>query len=128
MNINNIIIQESKKINDPNNKTINKKYKLIDNVIKSSIIAFIFKISGYIVPEKYLEKPKIKSITNLVPIVMLSALVVVQTFAIGQNLVLDARIASLIIAIILLILRAPFIVVVISAALVAAILRYFGIN
>ena len=97
-------------------------------VITSSIIAFIFKISGYIVPEKYLEKPKIKSITNLVPIVMLSALVVVQTFAIGQNLVLDARIASLIIAIILLILRASFIVVVISAALVAAILRYFGIN
>lgn len=93
-------------------------------VIASSVIAFILKITGYIVPEKYLEKPTIKSITNYVPIVMLSALVIVQTFAQGQTIVLDARLLSLIVALILLLLRAPFIVVVISAAFVSALFRY----
>ena len=58
-------------------------------VIASSLIAFILKFSGNVVPARYLEQPKIKSITSLVPIVMLSALVVVQTFASGQELVID---------------------------------------
>lgn len=96
-------------------------------VIASSVFAFALKLSGNIVPAKYLEQPKIKSITALVPIVMLSALVVVQTFAIGQNIVLDARIIALIFATILLVLRAPFIVVVFGAAALASLLRYFGL-
>lgn len=93
-------------------------------VIASSVIAFILKITGYIVPEKYLEKPTIKSITNYVPIVMLSALVVVQTFSQGQALVFDARVLGLVIALILLLFRTPFIVVVIAAATVSALFRY----
>ena len=64
-------------------------------VIASSVIAFILKLSGNIVPARYLEKPKIKSITALVPIVMLSALVVVQTFASGQELIIDATISEI---------------------------------
>ena len=66
----------------------------------------------------------IKSITNYVPIVMLSALVVVQTFSQGQSIVFDARVLGLMIAFILLLLRAPFIVVVVAAALVSALYRY----
>ena len=42
-------------------------------VIASSVIAFALKFSGNIIPEKYLENPKVKSISALVPIVMLSA-------------------------------------------------------
>lgn len=41
MNIHKIITDEKDNIDDPNNKVINKKYKLIDNIIKSSIICFI---------------------------------------------------------------------------------------
>ncbi len=93
-------------------------------VIASSIIALILKITGYIVPEKYLEKPKIKSITNYVPIVMLSSLVIVQTFSQGQTVVFDTRLLGLVAAFLLLILRAPFIVVVIAAAVVSAVFRY----
>jgi branched-subunit amino acid transport protein len=96
-------------------------------VIASSVIAFLLKFSGNVVPAKYLEQPKIKSITALVPIVMLSALVVVQTFASGKELVIDARIIALIFAVILLIFRSPFIVVVFGAAALAAILRYFDL-
>jgi branched-subunit amino acid transport protein len=96
-------------------------------VIASSVIAFILKFSGNIVPARYLEQPKIKSITALVPIVMLSALVVVQTFASGQELDIDARLVALLFAVILLLIRAPFIVVVFGAAALAAILRYFDL-
>ena len=55
---------------------------------------------------------------------MLSALVVVQTFSQGQSIVFDARVLGLMIAFILLLLRAPFIVVVVAAALVSALYRY----
>lgn len=96
-------------------------------VIASSVIAFGLKYSGNIVPARYLEQPKIKSITALVPIVMLSALVVVQTFSVGQQIVIDARLAGLIFAVILLLIRAPFIVVVFGAAAMAALLRYFDL-
>ena len=58
---------------------------------------------------------------------MLSALVVVQTFGVGQALVIDARIVGLMFAVILLLIRAPFIVVIFGAAAIAAILRYFPI-
>jgi hypothetical protein len=59
---------------------------------------------------------------------MLSALVVVQTFGVGQALVIDARIVGLMFAVILLLIRAPFIVVVFGAAAIAAILRYFELT
>ena len=55
---------------------------------------------------------------------MLSALVIVQTFSQGQSIVFDARVLGLMIAFILLLLRAPFIVVVVAAALVSALYRY----
>jgi hypothetical protein len=55
---------------------------------------------------------------------MLSALVIVQTFSQGQSIVFDARVLGLIIAFVLLLLRAPFIVVVISAAFISALFRY----
>jgi branched-subunit amino acid transport protein len=97
-------------------------------VIASSVIAFALKFSGNIIPEKYLENPKVKSISAFVPIVMLSALVVVQTFGVGQALVIDARVVGLIFAVILLLIRAPFIVVVFGAATIAAILRYFNLT
>jgi hypothetical protein len=54
-------------------------------------------------------------------------LVVVQTFASGQALVIDARLVALLFAVVLLLIRAPFIVVVFGAAALAAILRYFDL-
>ena len=54
---------------------------------------------------------------------LLSALVAVQVFAQGHALVLDARVVGLGVAVVLLLLRAPFLVVVFGAALVAALVR-----
>ena len=55
-----------------------------------------------------------------------AALVAVQTFATGTALTLDARAAALAVAVVALILRAPFLAVVILAGVTAAGLRALG--
>ena len=54
---------------------------------------------------------------------LLAALVAVQAFSDGSALALDARAAGLGFAVVALLLRAPFLVVVVGAALVAALVR-----
>jgi len=59
----------------------------------------------------------------LLPAALLSALVVVQTFASGRELVLDARAAGLAAAVVAVALRASVLVVLLVAAVTAAALR-----
>jgi branched-subunit amino acid transport protein len=59
----------------------------------------------------------------LTPVALLSALTAVQIFGEGQGLTIDARAAGLVFAVGALLLRAPFLVVVVGAAVVAALLR-----
>ena len=61
-----------------------------------------------------------------VEVALLSALVAVQTLGDGQAIVVDARIPAVLVAAGLLLLRAPFLVVVVAAALTAALLRLWG--
>ena len=84
---------------------------------------YLLKLAGLSVPERVLSSPRIRAVTVLLPIALLAALTVVQTFATGHSLVIDARAAGLAFAVVALILRAPFIVVVVGAAVVAAGLR-----
>ncbi len=95
-------------------------------VLLASAIAFALKFAGYLVPAAWLQRPRISRVTELLPPTLLAALVVVQTFTTGEHLVLDARVGGLIAAFVALLLRAPFIVVVIVAAATAAGLRALG--
>ena len=54
---------------------------------------------------------------------LLAALIAVQTLGAGQALVVDTRVPALAVAGLLYWLRVPFLVVVIAAAVVAALLR-----
>jgi branched-subunit amino acid transport protein len=62
-------------------------------------------------------------VADLLPVALLTALVVTQTFTSGRHLVLDARAAGLLAAIVALRFKAPFLVVVGVACLVAALVR-----
>ena len=73
-------------------------------------------------------KPRISRVTEMLPAALLAALVVLETFSAGSRLKLDARAAALIVAIVALRLRAPFIVVVLLAAFTAAVLRVLGFH
>ncbi len=64
----------------------------------------------------------------LLPAALLSALVVVQTFADGKALALDARAAGLVAAMVALALRGSVLVVLLAAAVTAAGLRALGVG
>ena len=84
------------------------------------------KIAGQSVPHRFLEQPLVLAISDALPVALLMALVAVQTFTVGQTLVIDARAAGVAAAVVALLLRAPFLVVVLVAALVAAGARALG--
>lgn len=95
-------------------------------VIGTSLFAFVLKYLGYSVPRNWLTHPRIIKISALIPVALLSALVAVQTFTQESRLVADQRLAGVGVAVIALLLKAPFPIVVISAAATSAAL--FHIN
>ncbi|PWH06753.1 branched-chain amino acid transporter AzlD [Brachybacterium endophyticum] len=95
-------------------------------VIGATVVAFVQKWLGYQVPPAVLEKPRIARVTALLPVALLGALVATQAVADGQHLTADARLPALAVAALLLALRAPFLAVVIAAAVVAAVCRALG--
>jgi len=92
-------------------------------VLVTCVGCYLLKLAGLSVPERVLASPRVRSVAALMPVALLSALAAVQTFGSGMSLVLDARAAGLAYAVVALLLRAPFIVVVVGAAVVAALLR-----
>ena len=84
---------------------------------------YLLKLAGLSVPARVLDVPLVRRVADLIPVALLSALVAVQVFGDEERLVLDARAVGLGVAVVLLLLRAPFLVVVFGAALAAALLR-----
>jgi hypothetical protein len=96
-------------------------------VLVGCALAYLLKLLGYVVPVRWLEGERTARVTSALPVALLAALVAVQTFTgAGGSLVLDARAAAVGVAIVALVLRAPFLVVVVLAALTAALLRLAG--
>ena len=84
---------------------------------------YLLKLAGLAVPARVLERPVVERVADRIPVALLAALVAVQVLADGTRLAVDARLAALGFAVVALLLRAPFLVVVFGAALVAALLR-----
>lgn len=89
-------------------------------IVVASLISLGIKLAGHYLPERWLADPRVARSANLTTAALLAALVVVQTVADGQNLTADARLPALAVAAVALALRAPFVVVVVLAAAVAA--------
>jgi branched-subunit amino acid transport protein len=68
-------------------------------------------------------RPRVRQTLDLVAVPLLAALIVVQTLGDGRKLVLDASAPALAVAGVLVWRRAPFLVVVLAAAVVAALVR-----
>ena len=92
-------------------------------VLVASASCYALKLAGLSLPERWLQDSRVQRTVPLIPIALLAALVGTQTFSTGQHLVLDVRAASLAVAIVAVLLRAPFLVVVAAASLTAALLR-----
>ena len=84
---------------------------------------YVLKLAGLSLPVRVLQDARVQRTVPLVPVALLAALVATQTFSTGHHLVLDVRAAALAVALAAVLLRAPFLVVVASAAATAALLR-----
>lgn len=95
-------------------------------VLIASIVCVLLKAVGYLIPPAWFAQPTPSRIVDLLTVALLGALVAVQTLAVGQSITVDARVPAVLVAAGLLAMRAPFLVVVIAAAAVAAGLRALG--
>jgi hypothetical protein len=85
---------------------------------------YLLKLAGMSVPKRIIENPKVQLAAALLPVGLLAALTATQTFASGRELTIDARVIGLLCALVAIALRAPFLVVVVVAALATALTRF----
>jgi hypothetical protein len=92
-------------------------------VIAASVGCYLLKLAGMSLPESVLDRPDVQRVAALLPVALLAALVAVGTFEADGRLVIDARLAGVGAAVVALLLRAPFLIVIVIAAATTAILR-----
>lgn len=98
-------------------------------VLATAAGCYGFKLAGLTVPQRLLASPRVRRFAELVPVALLAALSAVQSATSGQSIALDpARLAGLAAAFVALLLRAPFLVVIVVAAGAAAVLRAVGVS
>ncbi|HEY5034085.1 MAG TPA: AzlD domain-containing protein [Candidatus Dormibacteraeota bacterium] len=92
-------------------------------LLVASAACYGLKLAGLSLPARWLQDARIQRTVPLLPVALLAALIATQTFSLGQHLVVDVRAAALGVAVIAVLLRAPFLVVIVAAAATAALLR-----
>lgn len=94
-------------------------------VIGAGVGCYLLKLAGLSVPSRVLHHRLVARVADLIPVALLAALVTVQVLAAptGRALTVDARVAGIAAAVLLLLARAPFLIVVFGSAAVAAGLR-----
>ena len=98
-------------------------------VLVTAAGCYALKLAGLTVPKRVLSRPWLRRFAELVPVALLAALVAAEAAAKGSALTLDpARLAGLAAAAIALLLRAPFLAVIVVAAATAAGLRLAGLS
>lgn len=99
-------------------------------VIVASLAVFAIKYSGYSLPARIAEHDLVVRGAALVTVALLAALVGLQSLVnsdeSGTVISADARIPAIGVAVVALLLRAPFIVVIAAAAFTAAVVRALG--
>ncbi|MDP2768337.1 MAG: AzlD domain-containing protein [Giesbergeria sp.] len=80
-------------------------------ILVGAAVTYLTKLSGYAVPARWLSNPRMTRVAGAITVALLSALIVMNTFASGTALVLDARLAALAVAALALWLGLPFLLV-----------------
>ncbi|WP_062432095.1 AzlD domain-containing protein [Herbidospora daliensis] len=92
-------------------------------VIATCLGCYLLKYAGLAAPRKVLDHPAVRRFATVVPVALLAALIAVQSFGQGVDW---PRTAGLAAAVIALLLRAPFLAVLVVAAVVTGLLRITG--
>jgi branched chain amino acid efflux pump len=91
-----------------------------------SAVSYALKAAGPVLAGGRALGPRLTRMLDLVAVPLLAALILTQTVGDAHRLVLDARLPALAVAAVLVWRRAPFLVVVVAAAVTAALLRALG--
>jgi branched-subunit amino acid transport protein len=94
-------------------------------VLVGSAGCYVLKLAGLSVPKRLLENRRMQRVAALLPIALLTALIMIQTFTTGKHLVIDPRAGGLVVACVAVLLRAPFLVVVALACVTTALIRHW---
>ena len=87
--------------------------------------AYAFKVLGLVVIGDRALPAALERCLALIPAALIAALIVKDTFSIGQHLVIDARAAGVAAAVLAAWRKAPAIVIIVIGATVTALLRTF---
>lgn len=92
-------------------------------VILGSAGCYLLKVAGLSVPRRLLAQPRVRRVAEMLPIALLATLVALQTLSTGTHLGVDARAAGVGVALLAVLARAPFLVVVAIAVATTALVR-----
>ena len=92
-------------------------------IILLAVGAYAFKVTGLIILGGRSLPPVFERCLGLIPPAIITALVMKDTFTVGQDLTLDARALGIAVAVIAAWRRAPLIVVIVLGAAVTALVR-----
>lgn len=96
-------------------------------ILLACLVAFATKLAGYLLPESLLENRAMVAVTSAMTIGLLGALIATNALTRGHSLALDSRILAVVVALVALRLRAPFILVVVLGAASVALGRALGL-
>lgn len=96
-------------------------------ILLACLVAFATKLAGYLLPESLLENRTMVAVTSAMTIGLLGALIATNALTRGHSLALDSRILAVVVALVALRLRAPFILVVVLGAASVALGRALGL-
>jgi branched-subunit amino acid transport protein len=94
-------------------------------IVVVGAVTLAFKASGPVLLGQRELPPRVNSVVEMLAPAMLAALVVTQTLGGNRELVLDERLAGVLVGAVAIWLRAPLVVVMAVAAATAALIRLF---
>ena len=94
-------------------------------ILLACAATYLTKLAGYAVPARWLQNPRMTRVAGSITVALLASLTVMNTFAAGTALVIDARLVALAAASLALWLRLPFLLVVVLGAVAAGLVRWW---
>ena len=94
-------------------------------ILLACAATYLTKLAGYAVSARWLQNQRMTRVAGAITVALLASLTVMNTFAAGTALVIDARLASLAAAALALWLRLPFLLVVVLGAVAAGLVRWW---
>jgi len=94
-----------------------------DYIFMLALGAYAFKSGGLIILNKFNLDRFFQNSVLLIPIALLAALITEQTFVIDQAIDLDERVIGLLIALVLIKKKSPFLIIILCPVVAVALLR-----